>query len=102
MRVPDGYDQLIDPLKGLSLRRHMPVNPSNMRLIHWEAIVDVIAAIHARRSVRSYSSRPVSPELIEEVIWDAAQAPPPFSRQTRGHSTFFRARIGLPPTAMKR
>ena len=43
--------------------------------------MDVIDAIHTRRSVRSYLSRPVPPELIEEIIWDAAQAPPPFSGQ---------------------
>lgn len=43
--------------------------------------MDVIDAIHTRRSIRSYLSRPVPPELIEEVIWDAGQAPPPFSGQ---------------------
>lgn len=41
--------------------------------------MDAIEAIHTRRSIRSYLSRPVERELIEEVIWDAAQAPPPFS-----------------------
>jgi nitroreductase len=39
--------------------------------------MDVIEAIHTRRSIRSYSSRAVAHELIERVIWDAAQAPPP-------------------------
>lgn len=43
--------------------------------------MDVIEAIHTRRSVRAYSSRPVERELIEHVIWDAAQAPPPLSGQ---------------------
>jgi nitroreductase len=40
--------------------------------------MDVIAAIHGRRSVRSYDPRPVEHSLIEAVIEDAAQAPPPF------------------------
>lgn len=40
--------------------------------------MDVIAAIHGRRSVRSYDPRPVERDLIESVIEDAAQAPPPF------------------------
>ena len=40
--------------------------------------MDVIAAIHGRRSVRSYDPRPVERELIEAVIDDAAQAPPAF------------------------
>ena len=39
--------------------------------------MDVIEAIHTRRSIRAYSVRPVERELIEQVIWDAAQAPPP-------------------------
>ena len=43
--------------------------------------MDTIAAIHGRRSIRSYASRPVERELVESVIWDAAQAPPPFSGQ---------------------
>jgi nitroreductase len=43
--------------------------------------MDVIAAIHGRRSVRAYDSRPVERELIEAVIEDAAQAPPPFRGQ---------------------
>ena len=43
--------------------------------------MDVVEAIHTRRSVRSYSPRPVERELIEAIIWDAAQAPPPFSGQ---------------------
>ena len=43
--------------------------------------MDVVAAIHTRRSVRSYLLRPLGRELIEEIIWDAAQAPPPFSGQ---------------------
>ena len=40
--------------------------------------MDVIAAIHGRRSVRSYRPTPVPRELIEAIISDAAQAPPPF------------------------
>jgi len=40
--------------------------------------MDVIAAIHGRRSVRSYQPTPVPRELIEAIILDAAQAPPPF------------------------
>jgi nitroreductase len=43
--------------------------------------MDVIEAIRTRRSIRSYSPQPVEHELIEHVIWDAAQAPPPFSGQ---------------------
>jgi len=43
--------------------------------------MDVIEAIHGRRSVRSYDPRPVGRELIESVILDAAQAPPPFRGQ---------------------
>jgi nitroreductase len=38
--------------------------------------MDVLEAIHGRRSVRSYDSRPVEHDLIERVILDAAQAPP--------------------------
>jgi nitroreductase len=41
--------------------------------------MDVIAAIHSRRSIRSYSPRPIKRDLAEAIIWDAAQAPPPFS-----------------------
>jgi nitroreductase len=43
--------------------------------------MDVIAAIHGRRSVRSYEPKPVPRDLIEDVIWDAAQSPPPFRGQ---------------------
>ena len=43
--------------------------------------MDVIEAIHERRSVRSYEPRPVERELIESLILDAAQAPPPFRGQ---------------------
>jgi nitroreductase len=43
--------------------------------------MDVIEAIHTRRSIRSYSPRFVEHPLIEEVVLDAAQAPPPFSGQ---------------------
>jgi nitroreductase len=43
--------------------------------------MDVIEAIHGRRSVRSYDPRSVDRTLIESVILDAAQAPPPFRGQ---------------------
>jgi nitroreductase len=43
--------------------------------------MDAIEAIHSRRSVRDYQDRPVERALIEELIWDAAQAPPPAIRQ---------------------
>ena len=39
--------------------------------------MEVIEAIHSRRSIRAYSRRVIEHELIEEVIWDAAQSPPP-------------------------
>ena len=39
--------------------------------------MDVIDAIHNRRSIRSYQSRSVERDLIERVILDAARAPPP-------------------------
>jgi nitroreductase len=39
--------------------------------------MDVIAAIHGRRSVRSYQPTSVPRELIEAIVADAAQAPPP-------------------------
>jgi nitroreductase len=44
--------------------------------------MNVIEAIHTRRSIRAYSARPVERRVIKAVIWDAAQAPPPFSGQT--------------------
>ncbi len=43
--------------------------------------MDVIQAIHTRRSIRAYTDQPVDRGLIEALIWDAAQAPPPFSGQ---------------------
>jgi nitroreductase len=43
--------------------------------------MDVIEAIHSRRAIRSFDRRPVERRLVEEIIWDAAQAPPPFSGQ---------------------
>jgi nitroreductase len=39
--------------------------------------MDVIQAIHTRRSIRSYKPTPIARELIDCVILDAAQAPPP-------------------------
>jgi nitroreductase len=41
--------------------------------------MDTIEAIHGRRSIRSYEDRDVERAVIEAVIDDAAQAPPPFS-----------------------
>lgn len=41
--------------------------------------MDVIEAIHGRRSIRSYKPQPVDRALVESIISDAAQAPPPFS-----------------------
>jgi nitroreductase len=43
--------------------------------------MNVIEAMHTRRSIRSYTHQPVARELIEQVIWDAAQAPPPHRGQ---------------------
>ncbi len=43
--------------------------------------MDAIEAIHTRRSIRAYTSEPVERGLIEDLIWDAAQAPPPFAGQ---------------------
>jgi nitroreductase len=37
--------------------------------------MDIIAAIHTRRSIRDYEKRPVAREIIEDILWDAAQAP---------------------------
>jgi nitroreductase len=42
--------------------------------------MDAIEAIHGRRSVRAYQDRPLDRDLIEALIWDAAQAPPPAIR----------------------
>jgi nitroreductase len=42
-----------------------------------EIEMDVIEAIYKRRSVRSYEPKPVERDLIESLILDAAQAPPP-------------------------
>ena len=43
--------------------------------------MDILQAIHARRSIRSYERRPVARDVIEAIILDAAQAPPPFRGQ---------------------
>jgi nitroreductase len=45
--------------------------------------MDAIEAIHSRRSVRSYLDRPLERGLIEALIWDAAQAPPPAIRDLK-------------------
>lgn len=39
--------------------------------------MDVIEAIHTRRSIREYQARNVERKLIDEIVWDAAQAPTP-------------------------
>lgn len=45
--------------------------------------MDNIEAIHGRRSIRVYRPDPLKRALIEDVIWDAAQAPtPPASGET--------------------
>jgi nitroreductase len=44
--------------------------------------MDAIEAIHGRRSIRDYQARPLERDLIEALIWDAAQAPPPALRFT--------------------
>ena len=43
--------------------------------------MDVITAIHTRRSIRAYTPAPVVRALLEQVILDAAQTPPPFRGQ---------------------
>ena len=43
--------------------------------------MDLIHAIHSRRSIRCYTAEPVDRDLILDLIWDAAQAPPPFAGQ---------------------
>jgi nitroreductase len=42
--------------------------------------MDAIEAIHGRRTVRAYLDRPLDRDLIEALVWDAAQAPPPAIR----------------------
>jgi len=45
--------------------------------------MDVIEAIHGRRSIRTYRPDPVNRTLIEDLIWAAVQAPtPPVSGDT--------------------
>ena len=45
--------------------------------------MDVIEAMHARRSIRAYRPERVDRALIEDLIWAAAQAPtPPASGET--------------------
>jgi nitroreductase len=43
--------------------------------------MDAIEAIYTRRSIRAYTDEAVDRGLIEALIWDAAQAPPPFAGQ---------------------
>lgn len=42
--------------------------------------METLEAIHGRRTVRSFEARPLDRELIEALVWDAAQAPPPAVR----------------------
>jgi nitroreductase len=45
--------------------------------------MDTIEAIHGRRSIRAFRPDPVPRTLIEDLLWDAAQAPtPPVSGET--------------------
>jgi nitroreductase len=37
--------------------------------------MDTVTAIHTRRSIRDYEMRPVAREIIEQILWDAVQAP---------------------------
>ncbi|MGI9492426.1 MAG: nitroreductase family protein, partial [Geminicoccaceae bacterium] len=46
-----------------------------------ESHMDVVEAIHGRRSIRSYATTPVERDTVESIILDAAQAPPPLSRE---------------------
>ena len=39
--------------------------------------MNVIEAIHGRRSIRTYRDEPVERRLIEELVWAAVQAPTP-------------------------
>jgi nitroreductase len=58
--------------------------------------MDVIEAIHTRRSVRAYSTEPVERAILEALIWDAAQAPPPtaaYRRPWRFHVVEGEARL---------
>ena len=43
--------------------------------------METIEAIHTRRSVRAYEPRALDRATLEALVWDAAQAPPPFSGQ---------------------
>ena len=43
--------------------------------------MDAIEAIHTRTSIRAYTAQTVDRDLIQDLIWDAAQAPPPFAGQ---------------------
>ena len=45
--------------------------------------MDVIEAIHGRRTVRSFEPRAPDRALLEALVWDAAQAPPPAVRDVQ-------------------
>jgi len=43
--------------------------------------MDAIEAIHTRRAIRDYAAAEPGRAVIEDLIWDAAQTPPPFAGQ---------------------
>ena len=43
------------------------------------AAMDCVEAMHSRGSTRSFQSKPIPSDVIENIIRDAATAPPPFS-----------------------
>ena len=45
--------------------------------------MDTIEAIHGRRTVRDFAPRELDRDLIEALVWDAAQAPPPAIRSVQ-------------------
>ncbi len=45
--------------------------------------MEVIEAIHSRRTVRDFEPRPLDRALLEDLVWDAAQAPPPAIRNRK-------------------
>ena len=42
--------------------------------------MNIVETIYGRRSIRAYETREPDHNLIEALIWDAAQAPPPAAR----------------------
>ena len=50
---------------------------------HGGPIMNIVDAIHGRRSIRRYLDRPVAHDVIEDLIWHAAQVPrPPISDES--------------------